>query len=280
MSGTTVVQHASTCSGITGRQTSRVLESFHPDRRMRPDPALALIQPDHQVVAVGTRKGARDEYRKDHSGDRGSSRGGAGAASRGSADDSGANATRACSAVGPSMTFDRIECVIGEIRGFRWWHVTPRGWLRSPWHGMGRWDVGDNIAECVRPNRCYQPPPDHHAEGSPDIHCACGFYALHDVPTGPHGNVYNVWEIAAATSGTSHGLAFGVAAAHGHMLVGTTGWRAEVARVVALYAGLEGRSTRRTNAAGRRYCVPVYRNLHALAAEWGPESEALVGTAP
>jgi hypothetical protein len=88
-----------------------------------------------------------------------------------------------------------------------------------------------------------------------------------------------VWEIAAATSGTSHGLVFGVAAAHGHILVGTTGWRAEVARVVALYAGLEVRGTRRAKAAGRRYDVPVYGNLHALVAEWGPESEDLVGTA-
>jgi hypothetical protein len=66
-----------------------------------------------------------------------------------------------------------------------------------------------------------------------------------------------------------------VAAAHGHILIGTTGWRAEVARVIALYAGYGARNRGRVNAAGRRYRVPVYANLDALAAEWGPDQEFL-----
>jgi hypothetical protein len=59
------------------------------------------------------------------------------------------------------------------------------------------------------------------------------------------------------------------------MLIGTSGWRAEVARVLALYLGPEGRS-RRLNSASRRYDVPLYGNLDALVAEWGPERENLL----
>jgi hypothetical protein len=174
------------------------------------------------------------------------------------------------------MTFDGLECVVGEIRGFRWWQVTPRGWLRSPWHWRGRWDLGDNVAMCVRADRWSQPPFFPHPESTPNIDCACGFYALHDIPTSSLKEFRHTWEMAATTSGTRHGLVFGVAGGHGHMLIGTRGWRAEVARVLALYLGPEGRSTRRLNVASRRYDVPIYGNLDALVAEWGPERENLL----
>jgi hypothetical protein len=174
------------------------------------------------------------------------------------------------------MTFDGFECVVGEIRGFRWWRVTPRGWLRSPWHGNTRWEVGANVARCVQASRCYQRPSISHPEGSPNIDCACGFYALHDIPTNPSAKFHNAWELSATTSGANHGLVFGVAGGHGHILVGTTGWRAEHARVLALYLGPEGRRTRRLSAASERYNVPVYGNLEAFVAEWGPELENLV----
>jgi hypothetical protein len=181
------------------------------------------------------------------------------------------------------MTLDELEFVIGEIRGYRWWQVTPRGWLRSPWHGRGRWDVGDNVALCVRADHWRQLPFYPHREGTPSIDCACGFYALHDIPMTSPEQVRYVWEMAATNSGRRRGLVFGVAGGHGHMLIGTSGWRAEVARVRALYMGREGRegkSTQRLNVAIRRYDVPLYADLDALVAEWGPERETVVDQGP
>jgi hypothetical protein len=170
------------------------------------------------------------------------------------------------------MTFDGLECVVGEIRGFRWWQVTPRGWLRSPWRWRGRWDLGDNVALCVGDDRWSRSSFDRHLpESTPNIECTCGFYAMHDIPKGSSNGTSQAWEVGPTASGTKHGLVFGVAGAHGHMLVGTTGWRAEVARVLALYLGPEGRRARWLESASRRYDVPVYRNLDALVAEWGPE---------
>jgi hypothetical protein len=176
------------------------------------------------------------------------------------------------------MTFDALEHAVGEIRGFRWWRVTHRGWLRSPWHWRGRWVFGDNVAQCVRADRwTLSSPYPHHPEGTPSVDCACGFYALHDVPAGCSlSEPTQVWQVDATTSGTRHGLVFGVAGGHGHVLVGTTGWRAEAARVLALYLGSTSRRSRRLAFASRRYDVPVYRNLDALVAEWGPERESLL----
>jgi hypothetical protein len=174
------------------------------------------------------------------------------------------------------MRFERCDSFVGEIRGYRWWRVSPRGWLRSAWHCKGRWVVGDNVARCLRPDRGRS----HHAEGSPNLDCSCGFYALHDIPRASPEELCPGWKIAATSSGTSYGLVFGVVAAHGHILIGTTGWRAEIARIAALYMGPEGRKTARLNAAARRYQVPVYRDLDALEAEWGPERGVSQGTWP
>ena len=166
------------------------------------------------------------------------------------------------------MTFNHFECVVGEIRGFRWWRVTPRGWLRSPWHSNGRWEAGPNPALCMRPDGSHH----SHLNGSPEVACTCGIYALHALPADSPEKLRNPWGIAATASG-DHGLVFGVAAGHGHVLVGTTGWRAERARVLALYLGLKGRSAWRLNVASRRYSVPIYTNLEALVVEWGPDGQ-------
>jgi hypothetical protein len=113
-----------------------------------------------------------------------------------------------------------------------------------------------------------------HPRGCPATSCECGFYALHGVPRLADSADSSIWEIDAQTSGGKHGLILGVAEGYGRVLVGTTGWRARFARVLALYAGAaisvhppEIRST------AARYGVPLYRDLPAFTAEWGPDPE-------
>jgi len=113
-----------------------------------------------------------------------------------------------------------------------------------------------------------------HPRGCPATGCECGFYALHGIPQPPDGSDPSIWEIDAQTSGGRHGLILGVAEGYGRVLVGTTGWRARFSKVLALYAGAaisarfpEIRST------AARYGVPIYRDLTAFAAEWGPDPE-------
>jgi len=113
-----------------------------------------------------------------------------------------------------------------------------------------------------------------HPRGCPATGCECGFYALHGVPQLADDSDSSIWEIDAQTSGGRHGLILGVAEGYGRVLVGTTGWRARFSRILALYAGAaisvrfpEIRST------AARYGVPLYRDLRAFAAEWGPDPE-------
>jgi hypothetical protein len=67
-----------------------------------------------------------------------------------------------------------------------------------------------------------------------------------------------------------HGLVFGVAAADGRVVVGTDGWRAEIARPLALLWGSGVELDERAALNGHLYSLPTYRRLSALVSEWGP----------
>jgi hypothetical protein len=142
------------------------------------------------------------------------------------------------------------ELVVGELRGYRWWKLGPEGWLLSPWRGKQRWQPGANQG----------------------LDCDCGFYALHEVPRLRDHPARFGWEIGVETSGARyHGLVFGIAGACGRVLVGTDGWRAELASPLALLWGEEVDLDRRFDGIEARYHLPTYRQLPSLLQEWGPD---------
>lgn len=166
------------------------------------------------------------------------------------------------------------ELIVGGLRGFRWWRLDPEGWFVSPWRGEHRWLPDTNRAACLYRKRFgrWRPARSPHPEASPAASCDCGFYALNQVPAFRRPPVRFGWEIGVTTSGDpEHGLVFGVAAAHGRVLIGTDGWRAEIARPLALLWSREAELDERFERMQQRYAIPTYRSLPALVAEWGPD---------
>lgn len=167
-----------------------------------------------------------------------------------------------------------VELVIGGLRGYRWWRLDAEGWLLSPWRGRHRWAPGVNHAACLFKRRFtkWRPSTSPHPLGSPSIECDCGFYALHTIPPPRNHPSRFGWEVGVDASGDRRlGLVFGVAAAHGRVLVGTDGWRAEMARPIALLWGSEHDMDGRFESMQARYALPTYRQAPALAEEWGPD---------
>jgi hypothetical protein len=169
--------------------------------------------------------------------------------------------------------------LIGSVRGFRWWRVGSGEELLSPWRGPIRWDPGENEAACLgrRGMLGWKSSRAPHPRGSPAAGCECGFYALHSLPELNEEPGRSIWEIDADTSGGRHGLVLGVVEGYGRALIGTAGWRARFGRVLALFRGVVAPDLHR----GRlddiavRYQVPLYRNLPAMAAEWGPDRDVV-----
>jgi hypothetical protein len=116
-----------------------------------------------------------------------------------------------------------------------------------------------------------------HPHGTPSIACECGFYALHSIPELNDTPARSIWEIDAESSGGRHGLVLGVVEGYGRVLIGTAGWRARFARVQALFAasGLSSVEGSSLDEIASRYGAPLYRNLSAMAAEWGPDREVV-----
>jgi hypothetical protein len=176
------------------------------------------------------------------------------------------------------MTAEALP-MIGSVRGFRWWRVGASDHLLSPWRGPIRWSPGENEATCLgrRGMLGWKSSKAPHPMGSPAIECECGFYALHSLPELNDEPGRSIWEIDADTSGGRHGLVLGVVEGYGRVLVGTAGWRARFGRILALFSASESGGGNRSPlpAVAVRYRVPMYRSLHAMAAEWGPDRETV-----
>lgn len=161
--------------------------------------------------------------------------------------------------------------MIEAVRGYRWWRVSPSGFLRSPWYGKAAWHPKSNDATCLA-----RPPSlwprgwlRKHPSGPPAAACGCGLYGLRRVPRGL-GAAFP-WEWDAAAAGDPD-LVFGVAEGWGRVVLGSNGWRAERARAAVLYvrpghALLSGLLP----LLRRRYVLPIVPSLDELVGEWGPD---------
>tara|TARA_R100000365_G_scaffold3491_1_gene11676 strand:- start:7402 stop:7956 length:555 start_codon:yes stop_codon:yes gene_type:complete len=130
--------------------------------------------------------------------------------------------------------YDGMGFALGTIRGFRRWAVTVNGELKSPFRSIGTalWLPGENVAKCqahpsaevVERKRDDEDFAGYYARveewrGSHDVtDCSHGFYAYFDGKEEDHRDP--------AVSGVIEG--------YGEVLIGTKGFRAMKARIVAL----------------------------------------------
>lgn len=156
--------------------------------------------------------------------------------------------------------------------GFRWWRFDQEGELHSPLRTFVGWTPGTNIARCFATRRLipWHVEETTHRGDAPERRCTCGFYGLHDVPGEvPSSSIARAWRREASASGGAEGFVLGVAEGSGRTAIGDRWWRAELARVRALYLS-SGRRTEGVHRAARRYGVPVYRDLDSFIGEWRP----------
>jgi hypothetical protein len=169
--------------------------------------------------------------------------------------------------------------LVASVRGFRWWRLGAAVDLFSPWRGPIRWQPGENEATCLgrRGMFGWKYARAAHPRGCPEPSCECGFYGLHSIPELNDMPGRSIWELDADTSGGRHGLVLGVVEGYGRVLIGTEGFRARFGRILALFAVAEVPGVHRPplDVVAERYEIPLYRDLEALAGEWGPDREEL-----
>jgi hypothetical protein len=167
--------------------------------------------------------------------------------------------------------------LVGSVRGYRWWRVGATIDLLSPWRGPVRWQPGENEAACLgrRVMFGWRSAKRPHPRGCPEVGCECGFYGLHSVPELNDTPGRSIWELDAVSSGGRHGLVLGVVEGYGRVLIGTEGFRAHFGRILALYAAAEVPDAHRVplDDVAARYGIPRYRDLEAMAGEWGPDRD-------
>lgn len=134
----------------------------------------------------------------------------------------------------------------GTVVGLRSFRITQDGHLRAATRPDAIWQQGENLAECLRywPSMKITEDGDHRVANA---HCTCGFYAYFD-----GGNDYDRFHTIT-----------GIVEGYGTVTVGSRGFRAAKARIVALV----DRGARLDLVAEHYPDVPVYPTLaEALAA--------------
>lgn len=113
--------------------------------------------------------------------------------------------------------------VAGTIRGFRSFRILPAGPTLTGLVHEDMWFPGDNTAKC----HCFTWPPPVHTPGSLSVEC--GFYAYTNGESD-----YAVTDCGAVNCRVCETSANAVIEAWGTVTVGTRGFRAQHARIVAI----------------------------------------------
>ena len=144
--------------------------------------------------------------------------------------------------------FAGCQPLVGEVVGLRTFRIDESGTL-LPLHSDGRWYDGPNTAVC-------SPPTGHHPLGPhpvPEERCECGFYA------------YGSAAAAAQNRNCQHVQA--VVSCWGGIVAGTKGFRAEHARVDAIWISTSAPLWLRRRVAARYPSARMYADCSAMLAE-------------
>ena len=144
--------------------------------------------------------------------------------------------------------FSGSEPLVGEVVGLRTFRVDESG-LLLPLYSGGAWYDGPNTAVCA-------PPTGHHPRGPhqvPADDCECGFYA--------YGS------FAAAAQHRNARYVQAVVSCWGGVVAGTKGFRAEHARIEALWISPRAPAWLRRRVATRYPSARFYAERSAMLAE-------------
>lgn len=168
--------------------------------------------------------------------------------------------------------FDALGLALGVVTGARAFNVDSLGRLTGI-HYRQVWRPGENVAECRKKDDPYglssfaftflyggsepvaQPKPKLPLQHSRET-CACGFYGYYDGSNDYHDK----------------GRVSGVIEAYGDVLIGTRGFRAAKARIVALRIP-KSVPDRVAALVRRNYAgVPFFPTFSAMVAEFPPDA--------
>lgn len=149
----------------------------------------------------------------------------------------------------------------GTLRGYRSWFMRADGMFGTGVGWSYRWQVdstarclytrGENLVRVEIPGErvflseqipqseidCYYTrgiiSPYTHGT-PPDPVCRCGFYAYYGHMEKEYKQSRNIWNALPVLPPSSGGLVYGIIEAYGKIILGTKGFRAEKARIVAL----------------------------------------------
>lgn len=156
------------------------------------------------------------------------------------------------------MSYDLYEIPdgINPLVGYRGW-MHKDGKLYSCYREVEWPQTGTVTSECIHPNIAFnlylaserenaRPKRKFSAHLAPDINCSCGVYALSEYPSQRESLP---WPSQAFT---------GVMLGWGHTVMGTKGFRAEYAKIVALVARPRSpRLTRTIEELSSNYAIPI-----------------------
>lgn len=126
-----------------------------------------------------------------------------------------------------------IPFAVGSVRGFRGWKVTTDGWL-EPLSQSGRWFADGNEAICHgSPSQDQLPyPKEEDRDWTRYYAQRDAWRARHDMTECPHG--FYAYTTAEEQYRTSVPAILGVIEGFGEVTIGTKGFRAMKARILAL----------------------------------------------
>lgn len=145
--------------------------------------------------------------------------------------------------------FSGTEPLVGEIVGLRTFRVDDSGTL-LPLYSSGAWYDGDNVATC-------SPPTGSHPRGAhpvPSEDCECGFYA--------YGS------LDAVGSQRQARFILAVVSCWGNVVAGTLGFRAEHARIDALWVSPRAPSWVRKRLGVRYPSARIFSDVTAMLGEY------------
>lgn len=147
--------------------------------------------------------------------------------------------------------FDGKSFAAGVVTGTRAFDVDKLGRLLGVSYRKV-WTPGENVAECLS-------PPMYGPDGSPAEHemteCGHGFYGYYEGSNDYYGS----------------GHVMGVVEAYGETVIGTRGFRASKARIVALHIPADVRLGGRRLIVRNYPEIPVFDSFDAMVAEFPPD---------